>query len=214
MSWVIQFVLTHHQTPLYTAFLPEELFRNRKAKISGSVCPNCTDHFHDRVWALRSSHLKQMVTSGHEFPFRIDPFVRGIHRSPVDSHHKGPVMQGYDVIFTVSLNTSGQMNKVTVCYIPLTQDCNLCASLVRPQSWSGRRWRRKVGRKFALVVRGCHRGRSDLATDTVVAVKFWACPNSRTNVAEEVGCSQVAHRRQEEGTHIAVVAEWMHRGRP
>ena len=38
--------------------------------------------------------------------------------------------------------------------------------------------------------------------------------NSCTNVAEEVGRSQVAQRRQEEGTHIAVVAEWMHSGRP
>ena len=38
--------------------------------------------------------------------------------------------------------------------------------------------------------------------------------NSRTKVAEEVGRSQVAQRRQGEGTHIAVVAEWMHTGRP
>ena len=38
--------------------------------------------------------------------------------------------------------------------------------------------------------------------------------NSRTKVAEEVGRSQVARRRQEEGTHIAMVAEWMHSGRP
>ena len=37
---------------------------------------------------------------------------------------------------------------------------------------------------------------------------------SRTKVAEEVGRSQVARRRQEEGTHIAIVAEWMHSGRP
>ena len=38
--------------------------------------------------------------------------------------------------------------------------------------------------------------------------------NSRTKVAEEVGRSQVAQRRQDEGTHIAVVAEWTHSGRP
>ena len=38
--------------------------------------------------------------------------------------------------------------------------------------------------------------------------------NSCTKVAEEVGRSQVAQRRQDEGTHIAVVAEWMHSGRP
>ena len=33
-------------------------------------------------------------------------------------------------------------------------------------------------------------------------------------VAKEVGRSQVAQRMQEEGTHIAVVAEWMHSGQP
>ena len=38
--------------------------------------------------------------------------------------------------------------------------------------------------------------------------------NSRTQVADEVGRWQVAQRRQEEGKRIAVVAEWMHRGRP
>ena len=38
--------------------------------------------------------------------------------------------------------------------------------------------------------------------------------NSRTKVAEEVGRSHVAQRRQDEGTHTAVVAEWMHSGRP
>ena len=38
--------------------------------------------------------------------------------------------------------------------------------------------------------------------------------NSRTKVAEEVGCSKVAQRRQKGGTSIAVVAEWRHSGRP
>ena len=32
------------------------------------------------------------------------PFVRGIHRWPVDSHHKGPVMRSFGVSFNVSLN--------------------------------------------------------------------------------------------------------------
>ena len=45
-------------------------------------------------------------------------------------------------------------------------------------------------------------------------LSFEHVQNSRTKVAEEVGRSQVAQRRQEEGTGIAVVAEWMHRGRP
>ena len=37
--------------------------------------------------------------------------------------------------------------------------------------------------------------------------------NSRTKVAEEVGCSKVAQRRQKGGTNIAVVAEGRHNGR-
>ena len=37
------------------------------------------------------------------FP-RYWPFVSGIHRSPVDSTHKGPVMQSDDVLFDASIN--------------------------------------------------------------------------------------------------------------
>ena len=32
----------------------------------------------------------------------------GIHRSPVDSHHKGPVTRIFDVSFDVSLNSVKQ----------------------------------------------------------------------------------------------------------
>ena len=32
------------------------------------------------------------------------PFVRGSHQSPIDSFHKDPVMQSFDVSFAVSLN--------------------------------------------------------------------------------------------------------------
>ena len=39
----------------------------------------------------------------HAMETRYRPFVRGIHRSPVDSPHKGPVTQT-DVFFDVSLN--------------------------------------------------------------------------------------------------------------
>ena len=37
-----------------------------------------------------------MMTSRRRFPYHW-PFVRGIHRSPVDSPHKGPVMQSFDL---------------------------------------------------------------------------------------------------------------------
>ena len=32
------------------------------------------------------------------------PFVRGIHRAPVDSPHKGSVTRSFDVFFDVRLN--------------------------------------------------------------------------------------------------------------
>ena len=97
---------------------------------------------------------------------------------------------------------------------PLHRGCDLCASLVRPQNWPGRPWRQKGGRTVALVVQGWYTGRSDIAMDAMVAVKFWACSKQSHKVPEEVCCSQVNQRRQDEGTHIAVVAEWMHSGRP
>ena len=61
--------------------------------------------------------------------------------------------------------------------------------------------RHQGGRNLALVVQGWHRGRSDLTMDAMVAVKH--VQNSRTKVVKEVGCTHVAQRRQEDGTHIA-----------
>ena len=60
-------------------------------------------------------------------------------------------------------------------------------------------------------------GTEDVQTSPSMPWSLWSfdyVQNSRTKVAEEVGRSQVARRRQAEGIHIAVVAEWMHRGRP
>ena len=57
----------------------------------------------------------------------------------------------------------------------LHRDCDLSASIVRLQNWPGRRWRQQGGRTVALVVQGWHTGRSDIAMDAMVAVKFWAC---------------------------------------
>ena len=52
------------------------------------------------------------VMTWKRFP-RNWPFVRGMHRSLVDSPHKGPVMWGFDVYFAVSLNKL--LNKWTRC---------------------------------------------------------------------------------------------------
>ena len=55
---------------------------------------------------------------------------------------------------------------------PLHKGYDLCASLVRPQNWQGRRWRHKGGRKFALVVQEWYTGRSDISKDAMVTAKF------------------------------------------
>ena len=61
-----------------------------------AVAYNCRV-FYDRVnhWSNQPSLWR--------FPY-YGPFVRGIHRSPVDSPHKGPVMRSFDVFFDVRLN--------------------------------------------------------------------------------------------------------------
>ena len=43
------------------------------------------------------------------------PFVRGIHRSPVNSPHKGPVMQTFNISFVVNLNKL--LNKQSSCWL-------------------------------------------------------------------------------------------------
>ena len=44
-----------------------------------------------------------MISSWHGIiPLYYWPFVKGIHRSPVDSHHKRPVMQTFDDYFHIS----------------------------------------------------------------------------------------------------------------
>ena len=53
--------------------------------------------------------------------------------------------------------------------------CHSDDIFVTAPNWPGRRWRQKGGRTVALVVQGWHVGRSDIAMDAMVAVKFWAC---------------------------------------
>ena len=55
-------------------------------------------------------HYSLILTAFHDdvikwkhFP-RYWPFVRGIHRWPVNSPHKGPVMRSFDVFFDLRLN--------------------------------------------------------------------------------------------------------------
>ena len=101
---------------------------------------------------------------------------------------------------------------------PLHRGCDLCASLVRPQNWPGRRWRQKGGRTVALVVQGWHIGRSDIAMDAMVAGKFWAC--SKQSHKGRRGGRSLTGRSKEAGwrhTHRRgrrMDAQWSAIGRP
>ena len=101
---------------------------------------------------------------------------------------------------------------------PLHRGCDLCASLVRPQNWPGRRWRQKGGRTVALVVQGWHIGGSDIAMDAMVAVKFWAC--SKQSHKGRRGGRSLTCRSKEAGwrhTHRRgrrMDAQWSAIGRP
>ena len=56
-------------------------------------------------------------------------------------------------------------------------------------------------------------GTEDIQTSPWMPWSLWSfehVQNSGTKVAEEVDHSRVTQSRQEEGTRIAVVAEWMH----
>ena len=101
---------------------------------------------------------------------------------------------------------------------PLHRGCDHCASLVRPQNWPGRRWRQKGGRTVAVVVQGWHIGRSDIAMDAMVAVKFWAC--SKQSHKSRWGGRSLTSRSKEAGwrhTHRRgrrMDAQWSAIGRP
>ena len=88
---------------------------------------------------------------------------------------------------------------------PLNRGCDLCACFVRPQNRPSGRWRYKGGRKFALVVQGWHRGRSDLAMDAMVTVKF-------QTVAQRSTRRPVAHRSLKGGKRKAHASPWLQNG--
>ena len=95
----------------------------------------------------------------------------------------------------------------------LHRGCDLCASLVRPQNWPGRSWSTLEVERLPWSFKGGIEGVQTSLRTPWSPESFEHVQNSHTNVAEEVGRSQVAQRGQEEGTHIATVAEWMYRSR-
>ena len=101
---------------------------------------------------------------------------------------------------------------------PLHRGCDLCASLVRPQNCPGRRWRQKGGRTVALVVQGWYTGRSGIAMDAMVAVKFWACSKQSHKGRREgrslTGRSKEAGWRHTHRRGRRMDAQWSAIGRP
>ena len=83
---------------------------------------------------------------------------------------------------------------------PLHRGCDLSASIVRPQNWPGRRWRQKGGRTVALVAQWCYTGRSDIAMDAMVAVKFWAC-SKQSHKGRRGGRSLTGRSKEAGGRH-------------
>ena len=99
-------------------------------------------------------------------------------------------------------------------YTPFTQGTTfvppLCDHKIGQVAVEGRREAERLPWSF----KG---GTQDVQTSPWTPWSPWSfehVQNSRTKVGEEIGRSRVAQKRQEEGTRIAVVAEWVHSGRP
>ena len=92
----------------------------------------------------------------------------------------------------------------------------------RPPSWENGTWQvpsqlshsEKGGRTVALVVQGWHIGRSDIAMDAMVAVKFWAC--SKQSHKGRRGGRSLTGRSKEAGHRRGrrMDAQWSAIGRP
>ena len=66
--------------------------------------------------------------------------------------------------------------------------------------WTGRRWRHNGGTEVALAVQGWHTGCSNLAMDTMVAVKFWAC-SKQSHKGRRGGRSLAGRSKEAGGRH-------------
>ena len=89
---------------------------------------------------------------------------------------------------------------------------------MRPQNWPGRRWRQKGGRTVALVAQWWYTGRSDIAMDAMVAVKFWAC-SKQSHKGRRGGRSLTGRSKEAGGRHThrhggRMDAQWSAIGRP
>ena len=88
---------------------------------------------------------------------------------------------------------------------PLHRGCDLCASLVRPQNWPGRRWRQKGGRTVALVVQGWH---------IYIYIYIGRSDKGRRGGRSLTGRSKEAGWRHTHGRGRRMDAQWSAIGRP
>ena len=107
---------------------------------------------------------------------------------------------------------------VSILIPPLHRGCDLSASIVRPQSWPGRRWRQKGGRTVALVAQWWYTGCSDITMDAMVALKFWAC-SKQSHKGRRGGRSLTGRSNEAGGRHThrhggRMDAQWSAIGRP
>ena len=129
------------------------------------------------------------------------------------------VFRCFIFLSTLTSLSDGLLNDALSLVIPpLHRGCDLSASIVRPQNWPGRRWRQKGGRTVALVVQWWYTGRSDIAMDAMVAVKFWAC-SKQSHKGRRGGRSLTGRSKQAGGRHIhrrggRMDAQWSAIGRP
>ena len=101
---------------------------------------------------------------------------------------------------------------------PFTQGLRPFASIVRPQNWPGRRWRQKGSRTVTWVVQWWYTGRSEIAMDAMVAVKFWAC-SKQLHKGHRGGWSLTGRSKEAGGRHThrrggRMDAQWSAISRP
>ena len=159
-------------------------------------------HFNDifeiQKFSFKKMHLKTSSAKWHTFCLSLN------------------VLMAYS---TAELNDKKWVQFICILLIPpLHKGCDLCASLVWPQNCPGRRWRQKGGRTVAFVVQGWYTGRSGIAMDAMVAVKFWVC--SKQSHKGRRGGRSLTGRSKEAGwrhTHRRgrrMDAQWSAIGRP
>ena len=164
---------------------------------------NGTDHRHSKSCCDQSSPARRTIKK------TVTP---SLSVSNIVSHWLGTHTEWFLIEQRNSMKSKGpNRDQSALVYTPFTQGTTfvppLCDHKIGQVAVEGRREAERLPWSF----KG---GTQDVQTSPWSPWSFEHVQNSRTKVAEEIGRSRVAQRRQEEGTRIAVVAEWVHSGRP